>query len=174
MPQRPTWHRGLTGGFNSSNTIGLPFWARKGRPDRQIRSRANRPLTRHIRTAMTSKGILPAVTTTTILNDTAQDSPALNLISTWGEEERWFQATMYLMWVPATDPNCNNGAFCTVPVPQGKVEWWFAGDAINTRQPIVNQGVSSVQWLRNGCSGGGTQPYQPGTLYPQWATAINP
>ena len=116
------------------------------------------------------------VYTTTVSNDTAKDGPLLSLASIYGEEERWFQATMYLMWAPAANPNCGNGVACTIPVPQGQVGWSFSGDAINTLQPQVNNGIPYVQWVLNpnNCSGGNAQQYQPSTAYPQWTAAINP
>ncbi len=116
------------------------------------------------------------VTTTTVADDTAQDSPYTPLISIYGEWARIFSATMHLMWVPSPDPNCVNGAACTIPVPQGKVVWSWRGDAMNTFVPQVNQGVSYVRWVLNpnNCSVNNLQNYQPSTSYPLWTGAINP
>jgi hypothetical protein len=111
---------------------------------------------------------------TTVPNDTAKDSPWIYLLPGYGEQQRYFQATMYLMWIPPANPNCGSGAACTIPVPQGQVGWSFVADAINTLQPGLNQGVSYVVWIKNNCSGGALLDYQPNTSHPQWTAAINP
>jgi hypothetical protein len=116
------------------------------------------------------------VTTTTATDDTAADSPYTPLIEFYGEMARVFSATMYLMWVPQPDPNCSNGAACTIPVPQGQVFWSWRGDAINTLEPQVNQGIAYKRWVLNpnNCTTYVQQTYQPTTSHPQWAGAVNP
>jgi len=83
---------------------------------------------------------------------------------------------MYLMWTPSADPNCPNGAACTIPVPQGQVTWSWRGDAINTLAAQMNQGVPYKKWVLNpnNCSVSNPQNYQPSISYPQWIGAINP
>jgi hypothetical protein len=111
---------------------------------------------------------IATVTTTKVTNDTAQDSPANGLPTSWGEVARSFSATMYLMWVPNPDSRCTNGTACTIPATLGTVNWGWTGDAINTLQPQQNAGVSFTRWTLN-CSNPSNGGFQTTTSLPQWA-----
>ncbi|MCC7157777.1 MAG: hypothetical protein IT161_24565 [Bryobacterales bacterium] len=117
-------------------------------------------------------------------NDTATDNPAINLTSTWGEAQRLFSATMYLMWDPTLPAGCTaatatNASTCTsIPVPLASVAWQFPGNAINTLQ--TQPPPNGTTWLVP-CGPGqagqcaavapGTDPRQS---FPQWnKTFIN-
>jgi hypothetical protein len=82
-------------------------------------------------------------------NDTASDNPAISLNPTWGEAQRLFSATMYLMWDATLPSGCtaatsSSPSTCTsVPVPLASVAWQFPGVAINT---LVSQ-ANGTTWL---------------------------
>jgi len=57
-------------------------------------------------------------------NDTATDNPSVAFVASWGEVQRQFSATMYLMWNPALTGS--------IPVPVASMAWQFTGDGINT------------------------------------------
>jgi hypothetical protein len=71
------------------------------------------------------------------------DSPSIGLVSDRGEQARSLSATMYLMWTPVADTRCTSGAACTIPVPQGYVNWSFCGDAVNT---LATQQSNDTTW----------------------------
>jgi hypothetical protein len=78
---------------------------------------------------------------------TVDDSPAVDLISTDGEIEDHFIATMYLMWKPQAASNCN-GNDCTIEVPLGSSQWGYINDAIYTQNPDINSPPTSLHgWV---------------------------
>jgi hypothetical protein len=125
--------------------------------------------------------------------DTPNDSPDETLVGQvgqvgYGEYQRAFSATMYMMW----DPTLNlNGSGCTaattagtgpnggppfvstpsscsgsIPVPITLVKWEWAGCAVNT----LNQVLSNAGWsIQAGC-GNFTPSTSVGSngAYPQW------
>jgi hypothetical protein len=96
------------------------------------------------------------VTTTSVTDDTAQDSPNSGLPSNYGELQRSFNATMYLRWAPSAGGSCTAGNACTIPIPLGSATWWWNGDAINT---LVPQGNGTNWVLACGdCSQGQQNP----------------
>lgn len=79
--------------------------------------------------------IANTVTTTGgVTNDTAKDSPRIEVPVRIGEMQRAFIATMYLRWIPAADSACTAGAACTIQVPLGSANWKWSGCAINAQQ----------------------------------------
>jgi hypothetical protein len=90
------------------------------------------------------RGASPSTVTTSggplaVENDTALDSPYWQLYPSFGEQQRYFDATMYLEWIPNAAALCNVGSACTIPVPLGGANWFWTGDAINT---LTNQNNS--------------------------------
>jgi hypothetical protein len=77
-------------------------------------------------------------------NDTVTDNPGINLNAVWGESQRLFSATMYLMWDPSLPSGCTpataiSASNCTsIPVPLASVAWQFPGNGINTLQNQIN------------------------------------
>jgi hypothetical protein len=69
-----------------------------------------------------------------VTNDTAKDSPRIEVPVRIGEMQRAFIATMYLRWIPAADSACTAGAACTIQVPLGSANWKWSGCAINAQQ----------------------------------------
>lgn len=112
------------------------------------------------------------ISTKGVPNDTATDAPESLLQPTWGERERVFSATMYLMWTPTKDNNCTNGTACTIPVPLGLLNWNINGDTFNTL--ITNYNNSGTTWGMNSTCGypkNNNQEqvtFSPGTAYPLW------
>ncbi len=108
------------------------------------------------------------VYTTNLTNDTAKDSPYIPLPPTWGELQRGFSATMYLMWDPTLPTGCISDSTCTsIPVPLGTVSWGWTGDVINTLQPQSYQGVSFPLWILN-CERPWKEVFQSSAVYPTW------
>jgi hypothetical protein len=110
------------------------------------------------------------ISTKGVSNDTATDAPESLLQHTWGERERVFNATMYLIWTPDKDNNCTNGNACTIPVPLGSLNWNLNGDTVNTL--ITNYGNSGTTFGVN-CAypkknGDEQVTFTPGTAYPIW------
>jgi hypothetical protein len=98
-------------------------------------------------------------------NDTATDNPGSSLLAGWGESQRVFSATMYLMWNPASAGS--------IPVPVASIPWQFTGDAINTLAQTGN-GTTWTVPCGPGAAGrcaavaAGTPPLQS---FPLWETA---
>jgi len=118
------------------------------------------------------------VYTTNVPNDTVVDAPNVNLPNQFGEVARSFNATMYSMWVPNADRNCNgnDGYSCTIPVPLGSVTWSLTGEAINTLNPVYQQnpGYGTSNWWLS-CfyptANGQEQPvFLQSNQYPGWTS----
>jgi hypothetical protein len=89
--------------------------------------------------------------TTHVTNDTTDDSPGIGLIPRNGEMAPSFNATMYSMWVPPTltfSIQCPNGSACTIPVPQGNIQWSWSGDGIDTLSQVNSNGLIVPQWIK--------------------------
>jgi hypothetical protein len=127
------------------------------------------------------------LTSNNIPNAIATDNPFFTLQLTFpngayfGEAERFFTATMYLMWTPTAGNGCADGSACTVPIPLGSVNWNLTEDGINTMNPIYyqtthnGQNYSSTYQIQQ-CSyplnNGQEQPtFTPGGNYPEWSSA---
>jgi hypothetical protein len=110
---------------------------------------------------------------THVTNDTALDSPGWPVTQSEGEVERVFNATMYLMWTPNQDSECNSGT-CTVPVPLGSLQNWnLNGDAINTLNPIYNQTTWGLNCEYPRTNGQEQVTFSPGTSYPTWTATYS-
>lgn len=80
---------------------------------------------------------------------TVGDSPAINLLSKYGEENVTWNANMYLMWAPKAQATCSNagGNICSIAIPLGFVNWTFCGYAINTLNAA--QAGAAQGWVGN-------------------------
>lgn len=116
------------------------------------------------------------------------DSPGMELLSTFGEGAESFSATMYLMWDPALPSGCSpattvgdpeTGAVtmtpshCTgsIPIPIGNVTWGFSGNGLNT---LKSQTSTNTTWILNcGAPKPAAPTVQTSTQFPQWTTTIH-
>jgi len=105
--------------------------------------------------------------------NTTYDTPSTNLVSSYGELERSFTATMYLMWDPALPAGCapatttaqgvSTASTCTSsPVPLSSVQWHWSGCGINTLANQANGTTYSLQCGINNVSA----PQSSG--FPEW------
>ena len=101
-------------------------------------------------------------------NDSVFDGPYVPTCQWWGELDRSFSATMYLLWTPNNAPNGCTGAACTIPVPLGSVYWHWSGDAINTLLPFLPSGAGYTV-TAPGCTSSPAGNFVPGSTYPSWA-----
>jgi hypothetical protein len=120
----------------------------------------------------------PASTTTTF------DSPNSSLPSNYGELQRSFTATMYLMWDPTIPTGCTpaqtsgNGVStpsqCTsIPIPLSSVQWHYSGCGINSK---ANQQNGTTWLLQCGINNVSTVqasgPAVPDNGFPTWSTVV--
>jgi len=96
-----------------------------------------------------------------VTNEEAVDNPNWKLDAAWGEQAEWFNATMYLEWIPPAAGACtaSGASACTVPVPLGNVNWFWAGDAVNTLVliPLSNGTIwtpesNGTDWFEEPCA----------------------
>jgi hypothetical protein len=123
-----------------------------------------------------------AVYTVSNPNDTAIDGPGNTLPDIYGEWQDSMNATMYLSWVPGLSAACTAGNGCTIPVPLGSLNWWWAGDAINALQPQTNLTDWVLSCGTNACGQNRQQPSitfqtaapssDPNYSYPTWANTV--
>jgi hypothetical protein len=103
--------------------------------------------------------------------DQTNDSPGAELDSANGDVNDTFAATMYLLWTPGANPQCNSsGTPCVIPVPLSLVNWRFKGDAINTLDPSN----TPEGWIL-GCrqTQGLADQSQTTTSHPTWTTVTH-
>ena len=105
------------------------------------------------------------------------DTPGAILPSDWGERDRQFDATMYLMWDPGTGPaDCHTASTdpdtrvqtssnCTsIPIPLGSVEWKWNTCGINT----LSVQPGGTTWLKN-CAKNRLFQAQAANGFPTWS-----
>jgi hypothetical protein len=113
---------------------------------------------------------------------TTYDSPSVNLVSFYGEMQRSFTATMYLMWDPALPTGCSPASTTaklvsapsncgSIPVPLSSVQWHFSGCSINT---LANQANKTTWFLNCGINNVGQFPSSGTGLqgFPTWGTTV--
>ncbi|MGH9561434.1 MAG: hypothetical protein ACRD3S_08260, partial [Terracidiphilus sp.] len=104
---------------------------------------------------------------------TTYDTPASNLVSIYGELERSFTATMYLLWDPALPAGCapasttaqgtSTVSNCTsTPIPLSSVQWHWSGCGINK---LVNQANGTTWNLQCGIN---NVSASQAAGYPEW------
>jgi hypothetical protein len=111
-------------------------------------------------------------------NDTATDNPYISLSPAWGETQRLFAATMYLMWDPTLPSGCvaasasGPSTSSSIPIPIASVAWQSGADGINTLQTQLPP--NGTQWSVPCGPGtaGSCAVAQPGTdpsqSFPRW------
>jgi hypothetical protein len=73
------------------------------------------------------------------------------LANNYGENARYFSATMFAMWTPGADTRCTDNQ-CAIPIPLGSLTWQFTGDAINSLKTQMNGGYTFPLWQKNAAS----------------------
>ena len=110
------------------------------------------------------------VTTTTVTNDTASDSPSVGLgdpVSnvTLAEWQRTLGATMFVRWKPPIDSACSNAgnaeSTCRIPVPLGSMTWGYSACSVNTLQ--VQSAITPGNGTTFAMSGSGCPNNSQGT-----------
>lgn len=114
------------------------------------------------------------VSTTTVTDDTVNDSPTFPLKPANGEIASTFSASMYLMWVPPALTGtyvCPSGNACTIPVPLGYFPWNWWGDAINTLELNPNN-TSFPLWVANDLSPSVNPTFAEDNSLPGWSITL--